>query len=581
MIDLTNFQFLHPLWLVLLPPLWWLVWTYSRYPRRQSMWDRICDRALLDKMRTDPTGSNRNDRLAWILAIVLTLGTLSTAGPSWRKQSYPMLESTSARVLALDLSRSMLTEDVRPQRFAHAVAAAKEILAADFDGETGLVVFAGATFVVSPLSTDTATLLAFIDALDPSTMPEDGTRIDLAIRSARDLLAASVAGRGQIIIVTAGASNNDAALPAALTAANEGNRIHVLAIGTSAGGPALDAAGSLLRDTRGKVVLSKTNFALLDRVAQAGKGGLVTMTDSTGVGDLLMSRLSANQLIESDRADDSSDRAAANDGAWLVLLMLPLALLLFRRNLIWMILLGVLVPGDDKLHAQEWSLFWNHPEQLAFEAYQRGDYQTSYELSTNPLLQGSAYYKSGQYQQALEMYSKDESAQSIYNLGNALALQQQFPEAVLAYQKALKLNPQLGPARYNKRLIELYLEQQYETVNAQAGETDANETSGDAELPDAEARIGVAGQELTNPADDQQSGPGLGASMQTGQVDPFERFDGLEQEMERFILPAQDAGQLPDAEQIERWISALPETSTDLFRRKFLRDFKRQRRQPR
>ena len=532
-------------------------------------------------MLADAPGSNRNDWLAWILAIVLTIGLLSAAGPSWRKQSYPMLESTSARVLALDLSRSMLVEDVRPQRFAHAVAAAKEIISADFDGETGLVVFAGAAFVVSPLSRDATTLLAFIDALDPSTMPEDGTRIDLAIRSAQDLLAASVAGRGQIIIVTAGASDNEEALPAALTAANEGHRIYVLAIGTTAGGPVLDAEGRLLRNPQGKVVLSKTNFALLDRLAQAGKGGLVTMADSTAVDELLMSRLSANQLIESDPADDSSDRAAANDGAWLVLLMLPLALLLFRKNLIWMVLLGVLFPGDRELYAKEGNLFWNHPEQLAFEAYQQGDFQTSYELSTDPLLQGSAYYRSGQYQQALEMYGKDESAQSIYNLGNTLAQQHQFPEAVLAYQKALELNPQLGQARYNKRLIELYLEQQNETIKRQSSETDDGESPGDAELPNAEARIGVAGQELTNPADDQQSGPGLGASMQMGQADPFERFDGLEQEMERFALQAQDAGQLPDAELVERWINALPETSTDLFRRKFLRDFQRQKRQAR
>ena len=581
MIEFASFQFLNPLWLVLLPPLWWLVWTYSRYPRRQSMWRRICDRTLLDKMLADAPGSNRNDWLAWILAIVLTIGLLSAAGPSWRKQSYPMLESTSARVLALDLSRSMLVEDVRPQRFTHAVAAVKEIISADFDGETGLVVFAGAAFVVSPLSRDAATLLAFIDALDPSTMPEDGMRIDLAIHSAQDLLAASVAGKGQIIIVTAGASDNEAALPAALTAANEGHRIYVLAIGTTAGGPVLDAEGRLLRNLQGKVVLSKTNFALLDRVAQAGKGGLVTMTGSSAVDELLMARLSANQLIESDQADDSSDRAAANDGAWLVLLMLPFALLLFRKNLIWMVLLGVLFPGDRELYAKEWNLFWNHPEQLAFEAYQQGDFQTSYELSTDPLLQGSAYYRSGQYLQALEMYGKDESAQSIYNLGNTLAQQHQFPEAVLAYQKALDLNPQLGQARYNKRLLELYLEQQNETVKGQSSETDDSESPGDADLPDAKARIGAAGQELTNPADDQQSGPGLGASMQIGQADPFERFDGLEQEMKRLALQAQDAGQLPDAKIVERWINALPETSTDLFRRKFLRDFQRQKRQPR
>lgn len=581
MIELASFQFLNPLWLFLLPLLWWLVWTYSKYPRRQSMWNRICDSALLDKMLAGSAGSKRNDWLAWILVMIFTLGILSAAGPSWRKQSYPMLESTSARVLALDLSRSMLTEDVRPQRFAHAVAAVKEIITTDFDGETGLVVFAGAAFKVSPLSTDSSTLLAFIDALDPTTMPEDGTRIDLAIRSARDLLAASVAGRGEIIIVTAGATSNQAALPAALAAAGEGHRIQVLAVGTAAGGPALDTEGSLLRDTRGKVVLSKTNFALLDRVAWAGKGGLVSITDSGAAGDLLLSRLSANQLVESERSDDGADRAAANDGAWLVLVMLPLALLLFRRNLIWMILLGLTVPGDGKLYAKDWDSFWDHPEQLAFEAYQQGDFQTSYELSTNPLLQGSAYYRSGQYQQAVELYGKNESAHAIYNLGNAHAQQHQFTEAVLAYQKALDLNPQLGPARHNKRLIELYLEQQYETADVQAGENDAGEASGDTDLPAAEAQIGVFGQELTNPADDQQSGPGLGASMQFGQGDPFERFDGLEQEMERFALPAQDAAQLPDAEQLERWISALPKTSTDLFRRKFLRDFQRQKRKER
>jgi len=424
MIELANFQFLNPLWLFLLPLLWWLVWTYSKYPRRQSMWHRICDRALLDTMLAGPPGSRSNSWLTWILAIVLTLGILSAAGPSWRNQSYPMLESASARVLALDLSHSMLTEDVRPQRFAHAVAAVKEIITTDFDGETGLVVFAGAAFTVSPLSTDSSTLLAFIDALDPTTMPEDGTRIDLAIRSARDLLAASVAGRGEIIIVTAGATGNDAALSAALAAASEGHRIHVLAVGTAAGGPALDTEGSLLRDSRGKVVLSKTNFALLDRVARAGKGGLVSITGSDAAGDLLLTRLSANQLVESDRSDDGSDRAAANDGAWLVLLMLPLALLLFRRNLIWMILLGLTAPGDGELYAKEWDSFWHHPEQLAFEAYQQGDFHSSYELSKNPLLQGSAYYRSGQYQQAVEMYSKDELARSIYNLGNALAQQQ-------------------------------------------------------------------------------------------------------------------------------------------------------------
>ena len=69
--------------------------------------------------------------------------------------------------------------------------------------------------------------------------------------------------------------------------------------------------------------------------------------------------------------------------------------------------------------------------------------------------------------------------------------------------------------------------------------------------------------------------------MQSAQVDPFESFDGLEQELERFILRGRDGDQPPDPEFIERWIKSLPETSTDLYQRKFLRDYQRQRRQPR
>jgi Ca-activated chloride channel family protein len=262
--------------------------------------------------------------------------------------------------------------------------------------------------------------------------------------------------------------------------------------------------------------------------------------------------------------------------------MLPFALLLFRKNLIWMILLGVLVPGDGELYAKEWNLFWNHPEQLAFEAYQQGDYQSSYELSSNPVLQAAAYYRSGHYQQALELYDTDDSAQSAYNRGNAFAQQQHFDEAILAYQQALVLNPAFVPARYNKRLLELYLEQQSDNENGQANDSaDGDATNDTQDQSDAETRIGVAGQFQTNPADDLQLGPGLGASTQSGQVDSIEQFYGLEQELERFALMARSGDDLPQAEFIERWIKTLPAASTDLYRRKFLRDYQRQKQQPR
>jgi Ca-activated chloride channel family protein len=491
---------------------------------------------------------NGSRLLAWTLGIIITLAILAAAGPSWRKQSYPILESTSARVVALDLSRSMLVEDIKPKRLAHAVTAAREIISTDYEGETGLVVFAGRAFVVSPLSRDAKTLLAFLDVLDPSTMPEDGTRIDLAISTAQGLLEASFAGKGQILVITAGASiDGTRAVQAALNAANLGHRVSILAIGTAAGAPLLDLEGRLLRDKDGKPELTRTNFQLLERVAQV-----------------------------------SSQRVSANDGVWIVWLILPFTLVLFRKNLIWMILLTVLVPDGREFYAKEWDSFWNHPEKLAFAAYRRGDYQLSYELSSSPLLQGSAYYRSGQFQQARDLFGEDNSASANFNLGNALAQQNRFPEAVLAYQKALLLNSDLKSARYNKRLIEIYLEQQSDANGTQSGDSDEAESFDEYQNQgDTEMRIGVA-ETSTNPGDDPALGPGLGASIQPGgQVDPFERFDGQEEALQRFILRAQTGEQPLDPEFLERWIRSLPETSTDLFRRKFLRDAQRQKRQSR
>ena len=582
MTDPTAFQFLNPGWLLLLPPAWWLIWIYSRHSRRQSMWGRVCDPQLLDNMIAGRKARHGTRLLAWTLSIIITLTILAAAGPSWRKQSYPILESTSARVVALDLSRSMLVEDIKPKRLAHAVAAAREIVSTDYEGETGLVVFAGHAFVVSPLSKDAKTLLAFLDVLDPGTMPEDGNRIDLAISLAQDLLDASFAGKGQVLVITAGASVDDSrAVQAALSAANQGHRVSILAIGTAAGAPLLDLEGRQVRDKDGKSVLTRTNFQLLERVAEVGNGSLVELKETRRQGDVLFSRLGADELIESEKNADSSQRAAANDGVWIVWLILPFSLVLFRKNLIWMLLLTVLVPDGREIYAKEWDSFWNHPEKLAFEAYLRGDYRSSYELSSNPLLQGSAYYQSGKYQQALELFGEDDSAASIFNLGNSLAQQNRFPEAILAYQKALLLNPDLKSASYNKRLNEIYLEQQSGTSSTQSGDSDDVESSNEFQNQgDTEMRIGVA-ETSTNPGDDPELGPGLGASIQPGgQVDPFERFDGQEEALQRFVLRAQTGEQL-DPEFLESWIKSLPETSTDLFRRKFLRDAQRQKRQSR
>jgi Ca-activated chloride channel family protein len=574
----ASFQFLQPLWLLLLPPLWTLIWIYARHVRHGSMWVRICDARLLRHM-THTQGAGHNS-YPWILGSVLTLGIIAAAAPSWSRLSYPIMESTAARVIVLDLSRSMLVQDIRPNRYQHALAAAGEIIGNGYQGETGLVVFAGSAFVLAPLSRDDTTLHAFLKAAHPDTMPLDGTRMDEAILRAQDLLKASFSGHGQILLLTAGDSTAEAAVMAARTAAASGNRVSVLAVGSAAGGPALESKGGLSRDANGSIQIRKTNFDLLRRIAVAGNGSLVAMDSTVASDDLVAARLDASELVESERRVDAATREAANDGVWLLWLMLPITMLLFRRNQMWMLLILLVAPAEREVYAGEWDGFWTHREKIAFQAYTQADYATALQMTDSASLRGASHYRAGDYLQALQQFQREESAGTIYNRANALAQLQRFNEAIDAYRQALELDPSMIAARYNKRLIELFLEQQTEATGDQADNENggANDNQGKEAY---ETRIGIASELQLNPADQQQFGPGFGASQQGGQVDPFERFDGLDPETQRFVPQARGPEPAADTDFMERWISSLPESSSELYRRKFLRDYQRQQQQAR
>jgi len=575
----TGFQFLHPLWLLLLPPLWILLTICVPKIRHTSIWQRCCDRHLLARMTTGQNAGGGHKLALWVVGGVLTLGVVALAAPSWSWVTQPMLEATSARVIVLDLSRSMLVRDLRPDRFEHAVVAANELLGSEFDGETGLVVFSASAFVLAPLSRDADTLRAFVEVMHPDTMPIDGFNLAQAIDTAQALLASSFGGRGDILVLSAGDSHDEAAIGAATQAALQGHRVSILAIGSQAGGPVLDRNGGLLRNNDGNIQISKTNFALLQRIADAGNGALSIAVTDIANDDLLMSRLGASGLVESARSNDKSDGEAADDGVWLVWLMLPMALMLFRKNMISVLLLLILLPAEQEVFAAESATLWKHAEHIAFDAYQRQDYETASKLATDSLLRGASLYRRGQFEQALQQFDNESSAASMYNRGNSLVQLQRYAEAIRAYQQALVADPDLQVARYNKRLLELYLQQQGEVsadLNGEAG--DANNASNAED--GLETRIGIADDLEGNPADDANLGPGSGAAQEAGQVDPLERFDGEDFAQERFVLRALGAEQELQTEFIERWIVSLPETSTELYKRKFLRDYRRQKGQP-
>jgi len=577
MFEGLKLQFLNPLWLALLPLAWLLCWMFFKRFKSHSMWSELCDEHLLRILVPKASHSKTTNWLAWVLIVLFSLMILAAAGPSWRTQPIPLFESAASRVVVLDLSRSMMAEDVEPTRFKRAVFKAKDLINANKDGQTALIAFAGAAFVVSPLTDDSKTLLNFLDALKPDIMPVQGSRIDQAIIMAEKILEGSLSSTSHIYILSDGVSELGAAVAAARDAANNGLSVSILALGTDEGGPIKDGTGRLIRDQQGNLIIARVGFDDLRSISEAGNGRYIRMTASDQDIEFLLSMATNNELDNAQDSDDRSLTLPVNDGVWIVWLVLPLALLLFRKNALWLLLLVMLMPPGQQVYAQDWKKFWKNKEQRAYEAFEKGEYDDVKSLSSNPQLKGSAFYKQQDYQNAETWFSQQGSAQSFYNRANALAQMQQFEMALAAYDRVLTKDPEHEAAKYNKKLIEEFLRQQQNQQSSQHDEESQGDESNDESSDQSESDQSQSEQSRaprSSSDDDLQSDSTEEQQEEQKQVEPEdEQGNPADKDL---ALQTETEKQRKNPESIDRWINRLPDDPSELLRRKFLRDYQRQ-----
>ena len=582
MFEILTFKFLTPLWLLFLPFAWLVMWLFFRFYQQRSMWEQVVDEHLLTKLIPNYVKAKSGKWLAWVLTIAISLGIIAASGPSWRNQAVPLFESAAARVVVMDLSRSMLAQDIKPTRFKRAIFKARDLIMAQGDGQTALVAFAGAAFVVSPLTDDKKTLLNFLDSLNPGIMPVQGSRIDLSLSVAEKILQASVSRTGQIYVLTDGVSDVQAAIKRAKETADKGNVVSILAFGTLQGGPLKDATGRLVTDDQGKLIIAKVGFEDLQEIANAGSGKYSRMTASH---DDINYLLSTHDRAQIDEAVDSKDRTLQlpiNDGIWLVWLMLPLALILFRKNIFWAVLIFCFNPITERVYASDWTDVWKNKEQRAFQAYKNSDFAQALTLSSDPQMKGAALYKSKEFEQAESNFALRGSATSLYNRGNALVQLQQFDQAIAAYSQAIEQNPEFESAITNKRLVEEFLKQQQGQQNSQRDKDDQGDESSDDSSDQSESQQSESEQSQSPSGshdDELQSDSDREQQQQPNQVMPEAPDEESQSELtpEQLAMKEQMQENAQNPESIDRWINRLPDDPSELLRRKFLRDYQRQR----
>lgn len=473
---LSAFHFLRPWWLLLAlawVPLAVFLW---RADRDGARWRRLADAALLPHL-LEGSGKARHMG-AWLLAAACALTTLALAGPTWERLPRPLYGKGAAQVVAVSLSRRMLAGDVTPDRMQRVRYKVHDLLHANAGGRNGLVAYAGEAFVVAPLTTDAHALDDLLDALSPQVMPVHGDAPAKGIRQGVALLEQAGMHGGSLVLVTD--KVDAAAVDAARRARAKGVRVSVLGVGGTRGVPVTLPDGSLLKDAAGHVVMARQDARSLRALAAAGGGIYVPMSDDRADIEALAGQLRAGHrpaAAASGQADQWRDM-----GPWLLLPVLLLAALAFRRG--WLLVLALaclpcIAPPARAAEAapapaasvagkgsrasapswhDRWSAWWLNPDQRAARALAAGQPGKAQRLAQSPGLRGTAAYRAGDYAGAARAFARAPGADAAYNLGNALAREGRYKDAIAAYDKALELRPGMADARANRKAVEDWLQ---------------------------------------------------------------------------------------------------------------------------
>ncbi|CAN5684330.1 VWA domain-containing protein [soil metagenome] len=426
---LAALEFLRPAWLLGLLALPLLAWWWRARQRRHSAWRDAVDPHLLPHLLEGGSGVRGNGGpLLAVLAGALAL--LALAGPSWRSVEQPLQQGEAPLVVALDLSSATLAPDLPPSRLRHARAKIDALLRARGGGQVGLVAFADDAFTVAPLTSDTANIAIFLDALAPDIMPFDGSRPARAIDWSAMLLQRAGFDSGDILLLTDAADAN--ARAAAARAVADGYRVSVLGMGS--------ATGAAYRAADGSIAHARLDAGALRALAAAGGGRYSDWQDGTA--DLAAIGALDAQTNGGAVARGGSTQVPQDGGYWLLPALMLLALLAFRRGSAFAVVLLCLWLPWQPLHAQALGTrdggWWQRADQGAHARSQRAE----------------AAYRKGEFAAAAQAWKSLPGADAAYNRGNALAKAGRYEDALAAYDEALRLRPGMEDAVANKAAVE-------------------------------------------------------------------------------------------------------------------------------
>lgn len=318
-------RFLYPYFFFLLIPIALLgMFSFFRILRLRKAIKRFGDSGLVKDLMPDLSFKRKVVKDIIILT-ALTLMTIALARPQMGSKMEKVKKEGIEVIICLDISNSMLSDDVKPSRLIRAKNIISKLVDNLSNDRVGLILFAGDAFVQLPVTSDFVSAKMFLSTATPDLIEAQGTAIGKAVNLATRSFTSTEAVKKSVILITDGENHEDDALKAVKNAREKGIIVNVVGIGTPQGGPIpLDGAGKYLLDENGQMVITKINEQMGQEIAQESGGIYILANDVSST-----TRIIRKELDKIEKSELESAVYSAYDEKFQYFLIPALLLLIF------------------------------------------------------------------------------------------------------------------------------------------------------------------------------------------------------------------------------------------------------------
>lgn len=441
-----NLWFMRPQWFYVFIPIGILLLLFLLTYKRQSAWKKQFSSALLPHLLIKGTKSQFILPKV-VLLLFLSLLTLAASGSTWEQIEKPGQKTEAALLILLDLSRSMLAEDIQPNRLERAKLKLEDFFNAKPNTKIGLIAYAGSAHSVVPFSKDYKTITRQIEALRPNIMPIQVSNLEDALDLADSLLTKIIAP-STIVIVT---DNIEVSDFQRISQSAAQSHIELMAISTPSGA-SIPFRNREVKDKAGNTVISSLNTIALNQLEEIENVSMITVTLDNSDVKILAARVRQNLEFEIDL--ESTEEEWKYFGYWLIFPLLFLCLFAFRRGwkVHWVLLICLTYSCNTSTYLNVDELFFTQ-DQKAQHLLEKGDSLKAAKTFNDGNLKGYTYCTMGHLEKAAEVYSDDVSPEGFYNLGVVYYELGDFEAAEQAFQSALEINPDFKVAATNLDVV--------------------------------------------------------------------------------------------------------------------------------